>query len=102
MNHFAAYVQKVPRGYRVMVRFAQHGRPNPILCKGGAPIVYPTKLEATEEALKHLLAYMNNEYLRVGETASSARTEAEKLFPSLQPIRKNGKVIQVERKRAAA
>lgn len=81
-----------------MVRFAQHGRPNPILCKGGAPIVYQTELEATQEALKHLLAYMNNEYLRIGETASSARSEAEKTFGT---IFKKGKAIQVERKRAA-
>ena len=81
-----------------MVRFAQHGRPNPILCKGGAPIVYPTELEATQEALKHLLAYMNNEYLRIGETASSTRSEAEKAFGT---IFKKGKAIQVERKKAA-
>lgn len=102
MNHFAAYTQQVPTGYRVMLRFAHHGRPNPVMDKGDKPKVFPTKLEATEEALRHLLAYMNTEYLRCGETASAALTEAEKLFPSLQPIRKNGKVIQVERKRAAA
>lgn len=82
-----------------MVRFAQHGRPNPILCKGGAPIVYPTELEATQEALKHLLAYMNSDYLRVGETASSKVTEAEKVFGT---IFKKGRKIEVERKRAAA
>lgn len=39
---------------------------------------------------------------RESDPASAARTEAEKLFPSLQPIRKNGKVIEVTRKRAAA
>lgn len=81
-----------------MVRFAQHGRPNPILCKGGAPIVYPTEIEATQEALKHLLAYMNSDYLRIGETASSKVSEAEKAFGT---IFKKGKAIQVERKKAA-
>lgn len=85
-----------------MLRFARDGKPKPVMGEGDKPIVYPTELEATQEALKHLLAYMNSDYLRVGETASAARTDAEKLFPSLQPIRKNGKVIQVERKRAAA
>lgn len=98
MNHFAAYVQEIPRGYRVMTRFARDGKPKPVLGEGGAPIVYGTKLEATEEALKHLLAYMNNEYLRIGETASSTRSEAEKTFGT---IFKKGKAIQVERKKAA-
>nr|WP_278374583.1 hypothetical protein [Brucella anthropi] len=102
MNHFSAYVREVPGGYWAMLRFARDGKPKPIMGEGDKPIIYPTKLEATERALQDLLAYMNTEYLRCGETASAARTEAEKLFPSLQPIRKNGKVIQVERKRAAA
>jgi len=102
MNHFAAYAQPVPMGYRVMIRFAQHGRPKPVMDKGDKPKVFQTKLEATEEALRHLLAYMNTEYLRCGEFASTAKNEAEALFPSLKPIRKNGKVIPVERKRAAA
>ena len=98
MNHFAAYVQEIPRGYRVMVRFAQHGHPKPVMDKGDKPKVFQTKLEATEEALKHLLAYMNNEYLRIGENASSARSEAEKTFGT---IFKKGKAIQVERVKAA-
>ncbi|MDH0126657.1 hypothetical protein N7376_22025 [Brucella intermedia GD04153] len=89
-------------GYYVMLRFARDGRPKPVMGEGDKPIIYPTKLEATERALQDLLAYMNTEYLRCGETASAARTEAEKLFPTLQPIRKNGKVIEVTRKRAAA
>lgn len=102
MNHFAAYIQGVPNGYRVMVRFAQHGRPNPVLNKGGTPIIFRTELEATQQALKHVLAYFNGDYLRHGETASSAKSEAEKLFPDLKPIRKNGKIVHVERKRRAA
>lgn len=102
MNCFAAYLKEVPMGYYVMLRFARDGRPKPVMGEGDKPIIYPTKLEATERALQDLLAYMNTEYLRCGETASAARTEAEKLFPTLQPIRKNGKVIEVTRKRAAA
>ncbi|MGC0052713.1 hypothetical protein ACNSPG_06555 [Brucella pituitosa] len=82
-----------------MLRFARDGKPKPVMGEGGAPIVYPTKLEATEEALKHLLAYMNSDYLRVGETASSKVTEAEKVFGT---IFKKGRKIEVERKRAAA
>ena len=81
-----------------MTRFARDGKPKPVMGEGDKPIVYPTKLEATEEALKHLLAYMNNEYLRIGETASSKVSEAEKAFGT---IFKKGKAIQVERKKAA-
>lgn len=98
MNCFSAYVREVPRGYWAMLRFARDGKPKPVMGEGGAPIVYPTKLEATEEALKHLLAYMNNEYLRIGETASSTRSEQEKAFGT---IFNKGKAIQVERKKAA-
>lgn len=102
MNNFAAYLREVHGGWWVMLRFARDGRPKPVMGEGDKPIVYRSKLEATERALQDLLAYMNTEYLRCGETASAARTEAEKLFPSLQPIRKNGKVIEVTRKRRAA
>lgn len=102
MNHFAAYTQQVPGGFWVMLRFARDGRPKPVMGEGDKPIIYPTKLEATERALQDLLAYMNSEYLRCGETASTAKSKAEALFPTLKPIRKNGKVIPVERKVRAA
>lgn len=102
MNHFAAYTRQVPTGWWVMVRFARDGRPKPIMETGNKPKVFPTELKATQEALRHVLAYFNGEYLRYGEKASVAISEAEKLFPDLKPIRKNGKVIPVERKRRAA
>lgn len=85
-----------------MVRFAQHGRPNPILCRGGAPIIYPTELEATQQALRHVLAYMNGDYLRAGEIASMEPTEREQVFGSDGAIYRKGRKIEVERKRAAA
>ena len=99
MNCFSAYVREVPRGYWAMLRFARDGKPKPVMGEGDKPIVYQTELEATQEALKHLLAYMNSDYLRVGETASSPRSEAEKVFGT---IFKKGRKIEVERKRAAA
>lgn len=101
MNCFAAYTREVPGGFWVMLRFARDGRPKPVMGEGDKPIIYPTKLEATEQAMKHLLAYMNSEYLRCGETASAAHSAGDNLFPTLKPIRKNGRVIQVSRKRAA-
>lgn len=95
MNCFSGYVREVPNGYWAMLRFARDGKPKPVMGEGDKPIVYPTKLAATEAALKHLLAYMNGDYLRVGEKAASARSEAEKAFGT---IFNKGKAIQVERK----
>lgn len=95
MNCFSGYVREVPNGYWAMLRFARDGKPKPVMGEGDKPIVYPTKLAATEAALKHLLAYMNGDYLRIGEKAQGACSEAEKAFGT---IFKKGKAILVERK----
>lgn len=102
MNNFAAYLREVHGGWWVMLRFARNARPSPILSKGGVPIIYTSELHATNEALQHVLAYMNGNYLREGETMSITPTEREKVFGADGTIYRNGKAIKVERKRAAA
>ncbi len=102
MNHFSAYVREVPRGYWAMLRFARDGKPKPVMGEGAKPIVFETKLEATEEALRHVIAYMNGDYLRAGEIASMDPTEREQVFGSDGAIYRKGRKIEVERKRAAA
>ena len=81
-----------------MLRFARDGHPKPIMDEGGKPHVFPTALEAQEAVTKHLLAYMNGDYQRWGETLSTAHSEAEALFPTLRP---KAKVI-VERRKVGA
>ncbi|MEI4482211.1 MULTISPECIES: hypothetical protein [unclassified Phyllobacterium] len=96
MNEFSAYTQPVPGGWRVMLRFSKDGHPKPVMDVGNKPLVLPCKLEATETAIKHLLAYMNGDYQRCGVTLSTAISEAEALFKPI--LRKAGrKPVQVER-----
>jgi hypothetical protein len=91
MNCFAAYAVPVPRGYHAMCRFAQNARPWPIL-EDGKPKVFPIKAEALIAAQAHVIEHINGTMRRDGETLSSARSDAEKLF------RGGGKVIPIERK----
>ncbi len=100
MNEFAGYTKTVPGGHWGMLRFARDGQPKPIMGEGGAPVVFPTEIEALRAVNRHLLKYFNGEYLRDGAKAERFAA-ADKLF-SLKPIRKGGKVIEVERRRAGA
>ncbi len=98
MNMFAAYTQTVPGGYRVMLRFSKDGNPKPIMDVGDKPLVVPTKLEATQTALAHLLDYLNGDYQRCGERLPTAVSEAEKQFGA---IFMKGRAIPIERKERA-
>ena len=95
MNEFSAYTQPVPGGFRAMVRFAKDGHPKPIMTEGDKPKVYGSELEATKDALAHVLRYFNgvgpHALRRNGETIKAS---AEREFSQ---IWKRGKAIQVER-----
>jgi hypothetical protein len=100
MNEFAGYTKAVPGGHWAMLRFARDGKPKPIMGKGDKPEVFPTELEALRAVNRHLLRYFNGEYLRDG--AKAERFAAADALFSLRPIRKNGRVIPIERRRAGA
>lgn len=81
-----------------MLRFPRDGHPKPVMDEGHKPLILSCKLEATETALKHILAYNNGNYRRDGETLSttlSAKKQLDQLFMG------GGKVVQIERKERA-
>lgn len=100
MNEYAGYAHPVPSGWWAMLRFARDGKPKPIMGKGDKPEVFPTELEALRAVNRHLLRYFNGEYLRDG--AKAERFAAADALFNLRPIRKNGKVVPIERRRAGA
>ena len=102
MNTFTAYTQPVPGGFRAMVRFARDGKPKPIMETEYRPKVYPTELEATKDALVHVLRYFNgignHEFRRAGETLQAADADSHfNLKPFIRQKGKSKRVI-VERK----
>ncbi|RCS21574.1 hypothetical protein DUT91_23185 [Phyllobacterium salinisoli] len=65
------------------------------MADGGKPEVFPTEIAAQKAVTKHLLAYMNGDYQRWGETLSTARCEAEALFPTQYH---KGRPVTIERR----
>ncbi|RUV98352.1 MULTISPECIES: hypothetical protein [unclassified Mesorhizobium] len=72
-----------------MLRFAEDGQAEPVLEDGGKPRLFPTELEAQKAVTDHLLAYFNGRLRRDGETLSTARDAAERIF-------RKGRMIPVE------
>lgn len=89
MNHFQGYTVPVRGGHRAMLRFAEDGQAEPVLEDGGKPRLFPTELEAQKAVTDHLLAYFNGRLRRDGETLSTARDAAERIF-------RKGRMIPVE------
>lgn len=92
MNHYAGFTIPVVGGHHAMLRFAEDGQAEPVLCEGGRPKVFATELEAQRAVTENLLRYFNGRLRRDGEIAGSARSAADKIF------RKGGKVVPVERR----
>lgn len=64
-----------------MIRLAHKAAAEPILGKGGKPVVYPTELAAQRAATDGLTAYINGRLTRDGETLSTGvMAAAEALF----------------------
>ena len=91
MNHFAGFTTPVVGGHHAMLRFAEDGRPEPVMGPKGTPMLFPTELEAQKAVTDHLLKYFNGSLRRDGETITSARYAAERLF-------RKGRMIPVEHK----
>ena len=91
MNHFAGYTTPVVGGHHAMLRFAEDGQAEPVLGAMGKPMVFQTELEAQKAVTNNLLKYFNGHLRRDGETITSARAAAERIF-------KKGRMIPVERK----
>ncbi|AZO61741.1 MULTISPECIES: hypothetical protein [unclassified Mesorhizobium] len=89
MNHFAGFTVPVAGGHYAMLRFAEDGQAEPVLEDGGKPRLFPTELEAQKAVTDHLLAYFNGRLRRDGETLSTARDAAERIF-------RKGRMIPVE------
>lgn len=89
MNRYASYPHRIPGGfgYWAMMRLCRDARPSPIMDEEGKPKTFPTKGEAAEECLRHLVAYMNGREIR-GEVfeggtytrSSAAKARAEQIF----------------------
>lgn len=101
MNEVAGYARPLPNGsFWAMVRLHRDGRPKPVMGEGGAPVIYPDEASALRAVLSHICGYFNSPILRDGVKAER-NAAAEALF-SLPPIRRKGKVIGVETRRAKA
>jgi hypothetical protein len=93
-NRFEAHLDPMPGGgYRVFLRFAKDGEPKPLLERDDKPSLFPTKTAALEECVATLLRYLNGN-LR-SESMAGEGIDPNGLFPSLKPVRRNGRVIPV-------
>lgn len=100
MNEFQIGAHPYGGGYIAWFRKV-HRTENEILKgKGGNPIVYPTRAEAKAAAGDAIVAYINGSLVRDG--AKAERFAAADALFKLRPIRKGGKVIQVEKRRVGA
>jgi hypothetical protein len=98
-NEVAGYARPLPNGqFWAMVRLHRDGRPKPVLGDGGSPVVYPDEASALREVVKHICGYFNSPMVRDGVKAQR-NAAADALF-SLKPIRRKGKVVEVESRRA--
>ena len=89
MNRYSAYPHRVPgmAPWWAMLRVCRDAHPSPILDRDGKPKVFPTKGEAAEECLKHLVSFMNGKPIR-GEQFETgdytprqlAKSQALKMF----------------------
>lgn len=101
MNRASAYAVSTPRGYVGKFRLVWRTE-HFLVQRDGKPVFFDTAEKAECAAWRAKDKIEQPIMLRHGEKASVAISEADKLFPDLKPIRKNGKVIHVERKRRAA
>jgi hypothetical protein len=89
VNHFAGFTTPVVGGHYAMLRFAEDGQAEPVLCAKGKPMLFSTELEAQKAVTENLLKYFNGHLRRDGETITSARNAAERVF-------RKGRMIPVE------
>lgn len=82
MNCFNAFtVHHVFHCHAPMLRLPGDAEPKPILKEVGEPAFFKTRERALDEALKHLLAYVNGDLRRDGITLSdNPRAAANALF----------------------
>lgn len=82
MNEFKAYAEKSIDGWIAKVRFAHNGQANVIKKQGGNPKIFKTREGALEEAMTHLLAYLNGDYQAYDnvDIKDVRRKNAEALF----------------------
>lgn len=95
MNRYSAYPHRVPgmATWWAMLRVCRDAHPSPILDRDGKPKVFPTKGEAAEECLKHLVAFMNGRPIR-GEQfeggtytrSKAAKARAEQIFKTKDEV----------------
>lgn len=86
MNEFKAFAEKRFEGWVAMVRFAHNGQANVIKKQGGNPKLFKTREEALDEAVTHLLAYLNGDYQAYDNVNKKdvRRENAEALFTKKQ------------------
>jgi hypothetical protein len=103
MNRYSAFPRKLPSGgYWAMLRLCRDAHPAPVMGSGDKPKVFPTKGEAVEECLRHIMAFINGRPIRgesfnaAGTTKEAARIAADRIFMG------GGKTVQVERIQARA
>ena len=97
MNRYAAYPHRIPGGFGfwAMIRFCRDSHPTPVMDAGDKPKVFPTKGEAAEECLKHLVAFMNGRPIRGEKFEDGPTTKKAAAREQLRKLFRNGKTIEV-------
>ncbi len=80
MNEVQGFAHPVPRGYWAMTRFHKDARPKPIMGKQAKPVVYVSEAEALKAVVRSMTDYFNSPMYRAGETLTSTKECAEKVF----------------------
>lgn len=86
MNEYSAYPLKRGIGWWAMIRVCRESHPSPVMEQGAKPKVFPSRGEAAEECLRHVVAFLNGHEIR-GErfdSPSTAKSRAESFFK--QPV----------------
>ncbi|NSX90120.1 hypothetical protein [Agrobacterium tumefaciens] len=96
MNKYSAYPHPVRGGFWAMIRLCRDSQPAPVMDAGEKPKVFPTKGEAAEECLKHIVAFMNGREIR-GERFDEGASIKQVRRAQADRIFSKGKEISVER-----
>lgn len=99
MNKYSAYPHRIPGGFGfwAMIQFCRDSHPTPFMDAGDKPKLFPTKGEAAEECLKHVVAFMNGKPIR-GEKFEDGGSVKQAKFAAAEKIFKQGRAIEIGRR----
>lgn len=91
MNEFRAFAAPVCAGWHAMIRLPADA--------AARPKVFPTRVEALQESVDHLTAYLNGNMRRDGATLGEMDPDAERVFANFAKQRGRDRRIPVEVRR---